>query len=136
LQKAFPDHILPNDYMAFLQIHNGFCKATDCTGILAAESVPESTEILRMLIQQNDPMMTSQDKIIDPKTLIPFYESFGMPFYQCFWTEWYPEQEMGNVYYSGVENTISDVFRGILGSEIMAYPTFIDWLMFYLERVE
>lgn len=136
LQKFFPDHILPNDYFVFLQIHNGYCKATDCTGITAAEVVPENYETLQQLMMQYDPIVTSRNSIVDPKTLIPFYESFGMPFYQCFWTEWYPDQEMGNVYYSGVDNTISDVFRGMSGSEIMAFPTFTDWLMFYLERVE
>ncbi len=32
VQKAFPHFILPVDYLAFLQIHNGFAKQTD-TGI-------------------------------------------------------------------------------------------------------
>ena len=136
LQKAFSNYILPNDYLAFLQIHNGFCKATDCTGITSSENVPKSYDNLQKLIQQHDPIMTSRNMIVDPKTLIPFYESFGMPFYQCFWAEWYPDQEMGNVYYSGESKTISDVFAGASSTEIMAFATFTDWLMFYLERVE
>lgn len=136
LQKAFSEHILPNDYLAFLQIHNGFCKATDSTGIISAEKVPDSYLTLQKLIQGSDSMMLSNHKMVDPKTLIPFYESFGMPFYQCFWTEWYPEQEMGNVYYSDEAKTISDVFSGASNSEIMAFSTFTDWLMFYLERIE
>lgn len=136
LQKEFSEYILPNDYLAFLQIHNGFCKATDCTGITSAENVPESYSNLQKLIQLHDPIVTSRNVIVDPKTLIPFYESFGMPFYQCFWTEWYPDQEMGNVYYSGEAKTISDVFSGASSSEMMAFHTFTDWLMFYLERIE
>lgn len=136
LQKAFLDYILPNDYLAFLQIHNGFCKATDCTGITSVENMPASYVSLQKMIQQHDPIVTSRNTIVDPKTLIPFYESFGMPFYQCFWTEWYPDQEMGNVYYSGESKTISDVFSGVTSSEMMAFSTFTDWLMFYLERVE
>ena len=136
LQKAFADHILPGDYLDFLQIHNGFCKATDCTGISSAEQVPESYLGLQKLMQQHDSILTSRNTVVDPKTLIPFYKSFGMPFYQCFWTEWYPAQEMGNVYYSGEAKTISDVFSGVSGSEMMAFPTFTDWLMFYLERVD
>jgi hypothetical protein len=59
-----------------------------------------------------------------------------MPFYQCFWAEWYPEQEMGNVYYSGESKTISDVFGSFSSSETMAFTTFTDWLMFYLERID
>lgn len=136
LQKAFSPHIFPDDYLAFLKIHNGFCKATDCTGISAAEYVQGSCDDLQKLMQLHDPILTSRDTIVDPKTLIPFYESFGMPFYQCFWTEWYPDQEMGNVYYSGVAQTISDVYSGMSSSEMMAFPTFTDWLMFYLERIE
>ena len=136
LQKAFFGHIFPHDYLAFLQIHNGFCKATDCTGISSAENVPGSYQDLQKLMAMHDPILTSRDTVVDPKTLIPFYESFGMPFYQCFWTEWYPDQEMGNVYYSGVAQTISDVYSGMSSSERMAFPTFTDWLMFYLERVD
>lgn len=136
LQKYFSDYILPQDYLSFLQIHNGFCKATDCTGITATNSMPNSYQTLQQLMQQHDPLLTSRDTIIDPKTLIPFYESFGMPFYQCFWSEWYPEEEMGNVYYSGISHTISDVYSGKNSMETMAFPTFTDWLMFYIERVE
>lgn len=136
LQKVFSSNILPNDYFAFLQIHNGFCKATDCTGVIASSKVPETYTALQALMQQGGPVITSRDKAVDPKTLIPFYKSFGMPFYQCFWSEWYPDQEMGNVYYSGDTQTISDVFSGVSSSEMMAFPTFTDWLMFYLERVE
>ena len=136
LQKAFSEHIFPEDYFCFLQIHNGFCKATDCTGITSAEKVPESYACLQKMILEHEPILTAKKNIVDPSTLIPFYESFGMPFYQCFWTEWYPDQEMGNVYYSGEAKTISDIYSGASGSEIMAFPTFTDWLMFYLERVE
>lgn len=136
LQKAFAGYIFPRDYLDFLQIHNGFCKATDCTGITSAENLPESYAGLQKLIQEHEPILTSRNTFVDPKTLIPFYKSFGMPFYQCFWSEWYPAQEMGNVYYSGEAKTISDVFSGASSSEMMAFPTFTDWLMFYLERVE
>lgn len=136
LQKTFSDTILPNDYLAFLQIHNGFCKATDCTGIISVEHVPEIYSTIQNFILQHEPIATSRNTVVNPKTLIPFYESFGMPFYQCFWAEWYPDQEMGNVYYSAESKTISDVYSGMSSSEMMAFPTFTDWLMFYLERVE
>jgi len=136
MQAQFPDHLFPQDYVAFLQIHDGFCKATDCTGIIPSIGILEGSKTLQMLIQKFDPLVNSQGITIDPSTLIPFYESFGMPFYQCFWADWYPEEEMGNVYYSGESNTISDVFEMIPSSESMAFPTYTDWLMFYLERVE
>lgn len=136
LQRYFSNYILPQDYLIFLQIHNGYCKATDCTGITTSDNVPFSYETLQQLMQQHDSIVTSRDTIVDPKTLIPFYESFGMPFYQCFWSEWYPEEEIGNVYYSGIAHTISDVFSGKNSFEAMAFHTFTDWLMFYIERIE
>ena len=89
----------------------------------------------QQMLEQQDSIITSIGTTIDPKALIPFYESFGMPFYQCFWAEWYPEQEMGNVYYSTESKTISDLFTSGASSESMAFPTFMDWLTFYLERV-
>jgi hypothetical protein len=59
-----------------------------------------------------------------------------MPFFQCFWGEWYPEREMGNVYYSGFTRSISDYTQFGVGVETMAFETFTDWLMFYLETIE
>lgn len=135
LQKKFSPYILPSDYLAFLQIHDGFCKATDCTGIISSSHMPLVYENFQNLIGSSE-MRTSQDNLVNPKTLIPFYESFGMPFFQCFWAEWYPEQEMGNVYFSSESSTISDIHNLAASSESMAFPVFIDWLMFYLERVE
>lgn len=136
LQKTFPNIILPKDYLAFLQIHNGFCKTTDCTGVIKSTLVPEAYASLAKRLQEQEPIMTSRETFVDPNSLIPFYKSFGMPFYQCFWTEWYPEQEMGNVYFSAEAKTISDVYGGGTGSEKMAFPTFIDWLAFYIEGIE
>lgn len=137
LQKLFPDYILPKDYLSFLQIHNGFCKATDCTGILGTREIPIKRLGFQELIQAKGLLVTKSGSIVDPETLIPFYESFGMPFYQCFWAEWHPVDEMGNVYYSGADNTISDPLKPGQQSYVqMAFPTFSDWLIFYLEQIE
>lgn len=132
LQKNFSDFILPNDYLAFLSIHNGFCKATDCTGITRTTLMKETYERFQELLQQEEAITTNKGTPVNPKTLIPFYESFGMPFLQCFWAEWYPQDEMGNVYYSSTTKTISDVDSP--SSDSMAFPTFLEWLMFYMER--
>jgi hypothetical protein len=136
LKNAFPDVILPADYLAFLQIHNGFSKTTDVTGISPSAKMPLSYQTFQQTLEDFGPVLTSKGKDVNPKALIPFYESFGMPFYQCFWAEWYPEQEMGNVYYSGVTGTIIDVESKDPSSESMAFPTFLDWLMFYMEKIE
>lgn len=136
LQQAFSEFILPNDYLAFLEIHNGFCKTTDMTGITKSTVMEESYKNFQIMLAQQERLTTTKSLAVNPKTLIPFYESFGMPFFQCFWAEWYPEQEMGNVYYSGKTKMISDIQNPEEPSESMAFPTFTDWLMFYLEQIE
>lgn len=138
LQKEFPDYILPADYLAFLQIHNGFAKLTD-TGMTPSMQMKESYETFqKMLEEQNAPVTINKETgaSVNPKSLIPFYKSFGLPFFQCFWSEWYPEQEMGNVYYSGQTKTISFCKKKEECMETMAFETFIDWFMFYLEKID
>jgi hypothetical protein len=135
LQKAFPDYILPADYLAFMQIHNGFAKFND-TGILPSTDMKSRYESFQALFREDEPLSTSKGKPVNPKALIPFYESFGMPFFQCFWGEWYPEQEMGNVYYSVTTKMISSCTVQDDGLENMAFRTFTDWLMFYLEKID
>lgn len=137
LQKLFLDYILPEDYLAFLQIHDGFWKTTDCTGITSANNLFPTYKQLQRLIQSQGTVTTKSGKPVDPKGLIPFYESFGMPYFQCFWNGWHPEQEMGNVYYSGETNSISDVENSPgFETDAMAFPTFLDWLIFYLEQID
>lgn len=135
VEKLFSPYLPPNDYIAFLHIHDGFSKATDCTGITPTKLLQQKYQAFQQMLQEQEPMITSIDTTVAPKSLFPFYESFGMPFYQCFWAEWYPEQEMGNVYYSTESKAISDPFSSGISSEAMAFPTFVDWLIFYLERV-
>ncbi len=135
LQKVFPNYILPSDYLAFLQIHNGFAKLND-SGILKSVEMEENYLEFQKMLKKEDNLMTSSGHSINPKSLIPFYQSFGMPFFQCFWGEWYPGNEMGNVYYSNITNSISDCTRKDFGIETMAFETFTDWLMFYLETIE
>lgn len=135
LQKEFVDYILPGDYLSFLQIHNGFAKLTD-TGILKSNGLKENYLAFQQMLELEYPMLKSDGTAVNPRTLIPFYKSFGMPFFQCFWGEWYPENEMGNVYFSGVTKTISDCTKADCRVETMAFETFTDWLTFYLEKID
>lgn len=135
MKNDFPDYLFPNDYLAFLQIHDGFWKTTDCTGLTVSKKLKETYLKFQELLAQQGGVSTASGLAVDPKSLIPFYESFGMPFYQCFWDEWHPENEMGNVYYSGSTNTVSDVNKKDPMAETMAFPTFTDWLVFYLETI-
>lgn len=136
LQKEFTNYILPSDYLAFLQIHNGFAKLTD-TGIISSTKMKESYEAFQKMIEKGDELITCCNGIsVNPTSLIPFYESFGMPFFQCFWGEWYPEQEMGNVYYSPQMRKISMCEQKEESAETMTFQSFTDWLMFYLEKID
>lgn len=139
-QKCFPDFIFPQDYLSFLSIHNGFCKATDSTGIFKAGHMWENYNQFQSMLEAMETNVTTERGLtVNPKTLIPFYESFGMPFFQCFWGEWYPQNVlgMGNVYFSVTAKTISDPLNYEESSSLnMAFTTFMDWLMFYLERIE
>lgn len=135
MQRLFPDTIFPQDYIAFLRIHNGFSKTTDCTGITKSTKMEEQYQKLQQILAKQEPHSGDSEDQIDPKSLIPFYESFGMPFFQCFWTEWYPQDEMGNVYYSTQSNRISSI-KKLGGEENMSFPTFSDWLMFYMKGIE
>jgi len=133
LQECFADEMLPIDYLAFLRIHNGFCKQND-TGVMPVNKVKGLFDQLQSHLKEQAPLTASHGDLVDPTTLIPFYESYGLHCYQCFWAEWYPEQEMGNVYYSGIERSLSDPSKGA-PSETLAFPTFLDWLAFYLEEI-
>ncbi|WP_075882709.1 SMI1/KNR4 family protein [Candidatus Protochlamydia sp. W-9] len=135
LQKVFPNYILPSDFLAFLQIHNGFAKLTD-TGIIKSIEMANAYEVLQKLLEKESPMTTTKGVVVYPRSIIPFYQSFGMPFFQCFWGEWYPDHEMGNVYYSNSAKTILDCAKLDDCAETMAFATFTEWLMFYLEKID
>jgi hypothetical protein len=134
LRQRF-DGILPESYLAFLSIHNGFSKHSD-TGLLTSMGLEPTYFQLQSAVATEDIIVQSHGKIIDPKDLIPFYESFGQQSYQCFYTRWFPDREVGNVYYSRREHAISDIKDRSTWLENLAFPTFLDWLVFYLEGVE
>ncbi len=134
LDALFPGTLFPPDYRAFLHIHDGFSKASD-SGVIPTFHLQRVNDHFQTLINREPGVLTTKGTSVNPHSLIPFYESFGMPYFQCFWKDWYPENEMGNVYYSGNEHKISDPVDKVLAVEEMAFPTFMDWLFFYLEAV-
>jgi hypothetical protein len=140
MERDFSDFIFPVDYLAFLRIHNGFRKATDKTGIFKTKHMTESYQKFQTMIESMGGVVTTERGAqVNPKSLIPFYESFGMPFFQCFWADWYPQNVtgMGNVYFSVTSRTVSDPLNYEDSSSLnMAFTRFLDWLMFYLERIE
>lgn len=132
LQRDFND-VLPQDYLDFLKIHDGFSKHSD-TGIIKSDYLQSVYENVQEKIQNE--MIYSGNQIIQPRDLIPFYESFGQPSFQCFYLNWISINSAGNVYYSMAEGKISDIFDQNSWGQNLAFPTFLDWLIFYLEGIE
>lgn len=135
VQKKFPNILFPEDYINFLQIHDGFSKGID-TGLILHAKVVEVYEGFLAFLAGLDPIFIKEGEAVEPRNLIPFYESFGLHGYQCFYADWYPEQEMGNVYFSGIDHVLSDISNRDLWVENLAFPTFLDWLLFYLKGVD
>lgn len=123
---------LPRDYFSFLKIHNGFGKLSEM-GLLEIQDVPESRRKLIDLILRSEKRIKSGNAEVDPGALFPFYEALGLASFQCFYNDWYPGSEMGNVYFSGIEYTISDLSQKKMWAENLAFPTFSEWLSYYLQ---
>jgi hypothetical protein len=124
LQQALEFH-LPSDYAAFTSIHNGFGKLSEM-GLLEIEEILNAKRRVAHLIEQGG-------LEIDPDSLIPFFEALGLASFQCFFADWYPGNEMGNVYLSGIDYTLSDVGNKKMWVENLAFPTFSEWLAYYLQ---
>ena len=135
IQSLFSDTLLPKDYLAFLEIHNGFSKYLD-TGIFPIEFLKYKHDQFVELLTNQEPLILKNNELINSESLIPFYQSFNTNCYQCFWKEWYPQDEMGNIYYSEELKTIIEPNKGKADSTDMTFSTFSDWLVFYLEGVE
>jgi hypothetical protein len=128
------EEVLPEDFLAFLRIHDGFSKHSD-TGIIKSRYLSIVRKQLQAELEQFHREITWQGKSVDPVDLIPFYESFGQPSYQCFFALWAPSEQAGNVYCSPMERIFSDVRDRHHWQENLAFPTFLDWLIFYLESI-
>ena len=128
--RSFLDH-LPFDYLSFLRIHNGFGRLSEM-GLLQSDQVVEAKTHLMDQLLVSEPVLKVGEQVIDPSSLIPFYD-YGLGSYQCFFADWYPVNEMGNVYLSGIDYTLSNYMDRKEWADQLAFPTFLEWLTFYLE---
>ncbi len=133
LAKQFAHVNLPPDYIAFLQIHDGFSKYTD-TGLIKSRDMARTFQHFQHLLAE-ELLVRPDGQVIDPSSLIPFYESFGLHCYQCFYADWYPDEEIGNIYFSEPDRTMSNFLDRNRLSENLAFSTFLGWLVFYLEDI-
>jgi hypothetical protein len=126
------DADLPRDYMAFLRLHDGFGKLSEM-GVLEVEDLFYAKRRLMDQMLRSEKRLLSGKLDVDPGSLIPFYEALGLSSFQCFFTDWYPGSEMGNVYFSGVDFTVSNVEKKSTWGEELAFATFSEWLVNYLQ---
>lgn len=133
LIKQFGQMLLPSDYLAFLRIHDGFSKYTD-TGLIKSREMSRIYQRFQLMLA-DEILVNVEGEVINHAHLIPFYESFGLHCYQCFYADWYPETEMGNVYFSDYDRTISLWLDARHPEETLSFPTFLSWLVFYLEDI-
>lgn len=129
------DQLLPNDYIAFFRIHNGFAKTYD-TGLIKLENMKEFYDQFCGFMKDQEKTIFCDGKTVDPELLIPFFENFGLHSYQCFHKDWYPSSQMGTVYYSGIEGVISDYSNRKEDAESLAFETYLDWLAYYLKGMK
>jgi len=126
---------LPHDFLSFVRIHNGFGKLSEM-GLLEVEEIaPVRRRVMNMLMQ-TEKRIHAAGLEVDPAALIPFYETLGLSSFQCFYTDWYPGNEMGNVYLSGIDYTLSDVSDKKMWAENLAFPTFSEWFAYYLQGMD
>lgn len=123
---------LPIDYQSFLRIHNGFGKLSEIE-IMPMDEVFAAREIVKCILNDSNHIVEWENHEVNPNSLIPFYEDFGLNSFQCFFKDWYPDSDMGNVYLSGINYTLSDTKERSNWSDQLAFPCFLDWLTFYLE---
>lgn len=119
----------PYDYLSFLRLHNGFGKLSDIK-VLPMEEVFFARQIVQEILNDPEHVTAWKNHVVEPDALVPFYEDMGLNSFQCFFKDWYPDSDMGNVYLSGVNYTISDTAKG---NDALAFATFLEWLAFYLE---
>ena len=78
----------------------------------------------------------SGGKGVDPGALIPFYETLGLDSFQCFYRDWYPGSEMGNVNFSGMDSKVSELTDKNNWNDNLAFSTFSEWLAFYMQGMD
>lgn len=129
------DFQCPSDWRSFAKIHNGFGKIADLD-ILKISQIPAARRKIKEMILKAKRPVRSGEILVDPSALVPFFEASGLSSFQCFYEDWYPVDEMGNVYFSGIDYTLSDTSRRDAWIENGAFPTFLEWLASYLEGME
>jgi hypothetical protein len=123
---------LPADFWAFAGLHNGFGRLSDLGVLMLGEMEETRGRLVKSILSTEKPLRMGKEWV-DPKSLFPFYEEYGLGSFQCFNASWYPGSEMGNVHFSGIDYTLSDTLERSEWADQLAFPTFLEWLAAFLE---
>lgn len=134
LKRQFVPSLFPKDYLSFLEIHDGFCQYFD-TGIIKIKDMAKTYQKFQMHLDRKSDLYTLTGYPIQKRDLIPFYESPKPYSYQCFYNLWVVEEEVGNVFYSEEGHWISDFLDSKNLLENLAFCSFVEWFVCYLEDV-
>ena len=126
------DFAFPSDFSSFMKIHNGFGKLSELE-LLTIEEIPDAKRHVMQMILTSERPVKSGETFVDAGSLVPFYEAIGLSSFQCFYADWYATSEMGNVYFSGIDYTLSNTSQREAWNENGAFATFLEWLAAYLE---
>ena len=125
---------LPQDFLSFLILHNGFGRLGS-SGILSMDDVDSERQKVRKMLMGNNFVIDHRGGVVNPQSLIPFYVDSGLNSYQCFYVDWSPMGEIGNVYLSGLNSSISDISKSFDLSDELAFASFSEWFMQFLEGI-
>lgn len=134
LCKQFESATFPKNYLAFFEIHDGFSKYMD-RGLIRIKEMAKANFKFQQLLS-SELLIGAEGFSINPTSLIPFYESSELHAYQCFFTEWGPLEEMGNICYSADLDQGLPFFLPHFLENGGASPTFLHWLIHYLKEEE
>jgi len=122
---SFP---LPQDYLLFFQIHDGFAKGKE-KGVFPLATLNEVYGRFQQEVSLLSEKLKIESQVVDPQDLLPFYSPAAKETYQCFYKDWYPDGEVGNICAFLEEQRLSTLKQG----ETSAFVSFLDWLSFYLQ---
>jgi hypothetical protein len=125
---------LPEDYICFMKIHNGFARGGDY-GFIPVQNIPGEMHSLHQKILTLGQKVQFYGTSADPKNFIPFYKSWGDSVFQCFHQGWYPDQEMGNILFS-LRDEEGFCYTFSYEERKKVFSSFLDWLMSYMGKAD
>lgn len=123
--RFLPMH-LPEDYLAFLLIHNGFSQFTD-VGIISTFEIAKTHAVFEHSFEKK--WLLIGHHLLSKEHLFPFYAAHDYLSYQCFFIPWDPlDKEIHNISIAIEDQHALDSTVGAASK----YASFLEWLVFYL----